>query len=479
MSGCEFTLEELRHDKPREECGVVGVFNHPEAANLAYLSLYAQQHRGQEGAGIVSYNAEDDEFHTIKGQGLVPDIFSHAKLQKLPGNFAIGHNRYSTAGGAGLKNVQPLVAKSALGTIAMAHNGNLTNADLLREQLEEQGAIFQSSIDSEVLLHLIARSREKSFPRRIIDAIAQVKGGFSLIFLTEDSLVGVRDPHGFRPLSLGRFLDGGYVLASETCAFDLIGAEFERDIRPGEMVVINGSEVSSCMPFQIHEGAFCIFEYVYFSRVDSKIGGNTVWTVRKNQGRFLARETPVEADVVIPVPDSGVATAMGFAEESGIPYEMGLIRNHYVGRTFIEPQSSIRHFGVKIKLNPVREVIEGKRVVVVDDSIVRGTTSRKIVEMIRRAGAREVHMRIGSPKIISPCFYGIDTPTREELIGSSNNVEEIRQHLTADTLGYLSEEGLLAASPKLGGYCTACFSGNYPVNVVFDKPEQGGLFQGG
>jgi len=453
---------------------VVGIYNHTEAGNLAYLTLYAQQHRGQEGAGIVTLNGS--EFHAVKGQGLVPDIFNHARLQELPGNYAIGHNRYSTAGGAGLKNVQPLVAGSALGTIAMAHNGNLTNADLLRTRLIDEGAIFQSTIDSEVILHLIARSRERSFPRRIIDALAQVKGGFSLIFLTENSLVGVRDPHGFRPLSLGRFVDGGYVLASETCAFDLIGARFVRDIRPGEMVEITREGVSTCMPFQLHEGAFCIFEYVYFSRVDSVIGGHSVWMVRKNQGRFLAKESPAEADVVIPVPDSGVATAMGFAEESGIPYEMGLIRNHYVGRTFIEPQSSIRHFGVKIKLNPVREVIEGKRVVVVDDSIVRGTTSRKIVEMVRKAGAAEVHMRIGSPKIISPCFYGIDTPTREELIGSSKNAEEIRAYLSADSLGYLSEEGLLAASPKLGGYCTACFSGRYPVSVAFDQPRQPQLF---
>jgi len=469
-----FSPEEFRHDKPQEECGVVGVYNHPEAANLSYLSLYALQHRGQEGAGIVSLDGE--EFHSERHQGLVPDIFTQQRLDRLVGNCAIGHNRYSTAGGGGLGNTQPLVAKSGLGTLAMGHNGNLTNADVLREQLEEAGAIFQSTMDSEVIMHLVARSREATMSRRMIDALNQVKGGFSTVFMTTEGMVAVRDPHGFRPLSLGRVGDG-WVVASETCAFDLIGAEYERDIQPGEMVTIGPDGITSCMPFTLTEGAFCIFEYVYFARVDSNIGGHAVWSVRKNQGRQLARETEVEADIVIPVPDSGVATAMGYAETSGIPYEMGLIRNHYVGRTFIEPQSAIRHFGVKIKLNPVREVIEGKRVVVVDDSIVRGTTSRKIIELIRKAGAREVHMRIGSPPIISPCFYGIDTPTTEELIASSKQVEEIREYLGADTLGYLSEDGLINASPKVGGgYCTACFSKNYPVNVVFNKPKQGGLF---
>jgi amidophosphoribosyltransferase len=469
-----FSPEEFRHDKPQEECGVVGIYDHPEAANLSYLSLYALQHRGQEGAGIVSLDGE--EFHSERHQGLVPDIFNQQRLDRLVGNCAIGHNRYSTAGGGGLKNTQPLVAKFGLGTLAMGHNGNLTNADFLREQLEEAGAIFQSTMDSEVIMHLVARSREKTMSRRMIDALCQVQGGFSIVFMTTEGMVAVRDPHGFRPLSLGRVGDG-WVVASETCAFDLIGAEYERDIQPGEMVTIGPDGITSCMPFTLTQGAFCIFEYVYFARVDSTIGGHAVWSVRKNQGRQLARETEVEADIVIPVPDSGVATAMGYAEASGIPYEMGLIRNHYVGRTFIEPQSAIRHFGVKIKLNPVREVIEGKRVVVVDDSIVRGTTSRKIIELIRRAGAREVHMRIGSPPIISPCFYGIDTPTTEELIASSQKVEEIREYLGADTLGYLSEEGLIAASPKVGGgYCTACFSKNYPVNVVFHKPKQGGLF---
>jgi len=475
MDGIEFTPEALRWDKPHEECGVVGVFNHPEAANLTYLSLYAMQHRGQEGAGIVSYDGDD--FHTEKDTGLVPDIFNQARLDRLPGSVAIGHNRYSTSGGSGLKNVQPLVTKSGLGTLAVAHNGNLTNADYLREVLEEQGAIFQSTMDTEVIMHLIARSREQSVTRRIIDALCQVKGGFSLVFLTRDGLVGVRDPHGIRPLSLGRLGDGGWVLASETCAFDLIGATFVREVQPGEMVTIGAEGVTSCMPFPITGGAFCIFEYVYFARVDSSMGGHAVWSVRKNQGRQLAVEQPADADMVIPVPDSGVATAMGYAEASGLPYEMGLIRNHYVGRTFIEPQSSIRNFGVRIKLNPVREVIEGKRVVVVDDSIVRGTTSRKIVELVRRAGAREVHMRVGSPPIVSPCFYGIDTPTREELIGANKTVEEIRAYLTADSLGYLSPEGLLLASPKVGGgYCTACFTEDYPVNVTFERPSQTGLF---
>ncbi|MFQ5507964.1 MAG: amidophosphoribosyltransferase [Leptospirillia bacterium] len=474
MNGAWFTPEEFMHDKPREECGIIGVYDYPEAANLVYLGLYAQQHRGQEGAGIVSYDGA--EFYTEKDEGLVPDIFTSARLKHLPGSFAIGHNRYSTAGGGGLKNVQPLIAKSGLGTISMGHNGNLTNADQLREQLEDDGAIFQSSMDSEVVIHLIARSREETVQRRIIDALCQVKGGFSMVFMTESGMVGVRDPHGIRPLSLGKLGDG-YVIASETCAFDLIGAEFVRDVQPGEMVSIGDHGISSCMPFGVTEGAFCIFEYVYFSRVDSVIGGHAVWSVRKNQGRQLAKETGVPADIVIPVPDSGVATAMGYADASGVPYEMGLIRNHYVGRTFIEPQSTIRHFGVKIKLNPVRELLEGKRVVVVDDSIVRGTTSRKIVEMVRKAGAKEVHMRVGSPPIVSPCFYGIDTPTREELIGSSKSVEEIRDFLGADSVGYLSAEGLLNASPPVGGgYCTACFTEKYPINVTFRRPDQSDLF---
>ncbi len=474
MTGIEFTREEFEHDKPHEECGVVGVYNHEEAANLAYLSLYAMQHRGQEGAGIVSFDGKN--FHSVRDQGLVPDIFNQSRLDRLSGDFAIGHNRYSTAGGGGLENTQPLVAKAGLGTFAMAHNGNLTNADYLREQLEEAGAIFQSTMDSEVIMHLVARSREETMSRRMIDALNQVKGGFSIVFMTAEGLVAVRDPHGFRPLSLGRIGDG-WVVASETCSFDLIGAEFERDIQPGEMVTIGPDGISSCMPFQLTEGAFCIFEYIYFARVDSVMGGHAVWSVRKNQGRTLAKETGVEADIVIPVPDSGVATAMGYAEAAGIPYEMGLIRNHYVGRTFIEPQSAIRHFGVKIKLNPVRELLEGKRVVVVDDSIVRGTTSRKIIELLRRAGAREVHMRIGSPPIVSPCFYGIDTPTESELIASSKSVADTCEYLGADTLGYLSPEGLLAASPKVGGgYCTACFTREYPVNVVFHRPSQPDLF---
>jgi amidophosphoribosyltransferase len=476
VTGTWFTPDDFRHDKPREECGVVGVYKHPEAANLAYLSLYALQHRGQEAAGIVSFDGT--EFHAERDQGLVPDIFTQSRLARLPGDMAVGHNRYSTTGGSGLKNVQPLIAKCSLGTIALGHNGNLTNADETRERLEAEGAIFQSTVDSEVIMHLIARSKEQTVQRRIIDALCQVKGGFSIVFLTRDHMFGVRDPHGIRPLSLGRLPeDGAWVLASETCAFDLIGADFVRDVQPGELVSIGPDGISSCSPFPITTGAFCIFEYVYFSRVDSNLGGHAVWSVRKNQGRQLAIEQPADADMVIPVPDSGVATAMGYAEASGLPYEMGLIRNHYVGRTFIEPQSSIRHFGVRIKLNPVREVIEGKRVVVVDDSIVRGTTSRKIVELVRRAGAREVHMRVGSPPIVSPCYYGIDTPTRGELIGANKTVEEIRAFLTADTLGYLSPEGLLKASPKVGGgYCTACFTENYPVNVVFHRPRQTGLF---
>ncbi len=468
-----FDLAELRRDKPQEECGVMGIYNNPDASNLVYLGLYALQHRGQEGAGIVSYDG--DEFYAERQPGLVPDIFNQQRLDGLKGNCAVGHNRYSTAGGGGLRNVQPLVARVGRSTLAMSHNGNLTNADELRQNLQDEGAIFQSTMDSEVVMHLVSRSREESLARRVIDALVQVKGGFSLVFMSEEGLIAVRDPHGFRPLSIGKLGDG-WAVASETCAFDLIGAEYVRDVAPGEMVTIGPDGLTSCSPFGIDPGAFCVFEYVYFARVDSVINGHTVWTVRKNQGRQLAKEQPADADIVIPVPDSGVATAMGYAEGLGVPYELGLIRNHYVGRTFIEPQSSIRHFGVKIKLNPVREVIEGKRVVVVDDSIVRGTTSRKIVDLVRRAGAREVHMRIGSPPIVSPCFYGIDTPTREELIGSSKEIEEIRQYLDADSLGYLSAEGLVASSPAKSTYCTACFTRDYPVNVTFDRPKQPKLF---
>jgi len=462
-------------DKFHDECGVFGVYGHPEAANLTYLGLHALQHRGQEGAGICSSNRKN--LYIEKSMGLVADIFNEKRLRRLPGDIAIGHNRYSTAGSSVLKNVQPIVVNFSLGSLAIAHNGNLVNASELRRELENNGAIFQSSSDSEVIVHLIATSRQKGLEERIIDSLGRLYGAFSLLIMSEDTLIAVRDSYGFRPLSIGRF-DGAYVISSETCAFDLIGAVYIRDVEPGEMVVINDRGIESIRALPSIKRAFCIFEFIYFSRPDSCIFGyKNVNAVRKALGQRLAREMPVEADLVIPVPDSGVPSALGYAEEVGIPFDFGLIRNHYVGRTFIEPQHSIRHFGVKLKLNPVRGLLEGKRVVVVDDSIVRGTTSKKIVKMLKEGGgAKEVHMRISSPPTIGPCFYGIDTPSRKELIASTHSIEEIRKYITSDSLGYLSLEGLLSAVPDSTHYCTACFDNNYPVFSPEDVAEQIELF---
>ena len=454
-----------------EECGIFGIFNHPEAANLTYLGLYALQHRGQEGAGICS--SDGRTFFNEKAIGLVADIFSEKRLKRLPGSIAIGHNRYSTAGGGGIKNVQPLVANYSLGLIAIAHNGNLVNAEQLKGQLESEGAIFQSSSDSEVVLHLIARSKSDDPYERITEALKKVSGAFSILFLRESEIIAVRDPFGVRPLSLG-MIDGAYVVASETCAFDLIGADYIRDIEPGEMVVINQNGLRSVRALQSTRKAHCIFEFIYFARPDSYIFNRTcVNTMRKDLGRQLARESMVDADIVIPVPDSGVPAAIGFAEEARIPFDFGLIRNHYIGRTFIEPKQSIRHFGVKIKLNPVRDLLQGKRVIVVDDSIVRGTTSKKIVKMIREVGgAREVHMRICSPPTVGPCFYGIDTPTRQELIAATHLTEEIKKYITADSLSYLSLEGLKKMVPDPADYCTACFDNTYPIMFPKESMEQ-------
>ncbi len=454
-----------------EECGIFGVYNHPEAANLTYLGLYALQHRGQEGAGICS--SDGKSLFIEKSIGHVADIFSEKRLKRLPGAIAIGHNRYSTAGGGGLKNVQPLMANYSLGSIAIAHNGNLVNAEQVKTQLESEGAIFQSSSDSEVILHLIARSRNDDPYERIAEALRNVRGAFSLLFLRESEMIAVRDPFGVRPLSIGR-VDGAYVIASETCAFDLIGGEHIRDVEPGEMVIINQSGLRSIKALQSTRKAHCIFEFIYFARPDSYIFDHVcVNTTRKELGRQLARESMVDADIVIPVPDSGVPAAIGFAEEAGIPFDFGLIRNHYIGRTFIEPKQNIRHFGVKIKLNPVRDLLQGKRVVVVDDSIVRGTTSKKIVKMIREiGGAKEVHMRICSPPTVSPCFYGIDTPTRHELIASSHKTEEIKKYITADSLAYLGLGGLRKIIPGPENYCTACFDNNYPIMFPKDSLEQ-------
>ncbi len=465
-------------DKFNEECGVVGVFGHPEASNLAYLGLYALQHRGQEGAGISS--SDGKLFFTEKGRGLVADIFSEKRLKRLPGHIAIGHNRYSTSGGSTLRNVQPIVANSSMGLMAIAHNGNLVNADELRTELEEGGAIFQSTSDSEVIIHLIARSKSDTFHGKVIDALQTVSGAFSLVLLRNNELIAIRDALGVRPMCLGE-IDGAYVVASETCALDLIGATYIRDVEPGEMLVIDVKGLHPSRALHSPRRGFCVFEFIYFARPDSYIfGGHNVNEIRKEFGRQLARETPVEADIVIPVPDSGVPAALGYAEQSGIPFDFGLIRNHYVGRTFIEPRQSIRHFGVKIKLNPVRSLLEGKRVVVVDDSIVRGTTSKKIVKMLREGGkAKEVHMRISSPPTVGPCFYGIDTPTRQELIATSHTVEEIRKYITANSLSYLGLEGVRGIVPNSGNYCTACFDNEYPISFPGEHLEQLELMFGG
>ena len=448
-------------------CGVIGIFGHPEASKLAYLGLHALQHRGQESAGIVS--SDGQQLHWVREMGHVGEIFTEDRLSQLPGSSAIGHVRYSTTGDSVLKNAQPLAVNYSHGSIAVAHNGNLVDAAEVRARLEDEGSIFQSTNDSEIILHLLARSREGDLPARVADALRSVHGAYSLAFLTESSLIAVRDPLGIRPLSLGRHKKNGWVVASETCAFELIEAEHIRDIEPGEMLVVDRDGARSLRPFMPEEPRHCVFEWIYFARPDSTIAGQSVYSARESMGRRLAVEHPVLADIVIPVPDSGTAAAIGYARESGIPFDQGLIRSHYIGRTFIEPSESIRHFGVKLKLSPVRDVLAGKRVVVVDDSIVRGTTSGKIIGMIRSAGAREVHLRISSPPTIGPCHYGIDTPDRNKLIASSHTVDEVRRFVGADSLGYLSIEGLHASVSKVltkhehRGLCDGCFSNNYPI----------------
>ncbi|GBE40563.1 amidophosphoribosyltransferase precursor [bacterium BMS3Bbin09] len=465
----------LSSDKFHDECGVFGIYKHPEASNLTYLGLHALQHRGQEGAGICS--SDGKQLYIEKSMGLVTDIFNEKRLKRIPGNIAIGHNRYSTAGTSSLKNVQPIMVNFSLGSLAIAHNGNLVNAQELRDELEKKGAIFQSSSDSEVVVHLIASS-SGTLHERLIETAGKISGAYSILLMTEDELFAIRDPFGFRPLSIGE-VDGSYVVASETCAFDLIGAKYIRDVEPGEMVIINKDGLKSIKAVPSKRHAYCIFEFIYFSRPDSNIYGNiNVDEIRKNFGRQLAKESPVEADLVIPVPDSGVPAAMGYAQESKIPFDFGLIRNHYVGRTFIEPRQSIRHFGVKIKLNPIRKLLEGKRVVVVDDSIVRGTTSKKIVKMIKEGGgAKEVHMRISSPPTKGPCFYGINTPTRNELIAATHKVDEIRKYITADSLQYLNLEGMFKVISNPEKYCSACFDDNYPILLRQDSVEQIDLFK--
>ncbi|MFQ5897707.1 MAG: amidophosphoribosyltransferase [Candidatus Methylomirabilia bacterium] len=463
-----------REEKFHDECGIVGVWGHPEAANVAYLGLYALQHRGQESAGIAA--AEGQLLHLERGMGWVADVFTRERLRRLAGHRAIGHVRYSTAGTSTLKNAQPIVANTALGAVAVAHNGNLVNAEALKAALERDGAVFQSSSDTEVIVHLLARAEGASIEEQLPLALGRVSGAYSLLLLTPEAMIAVRDPYGFRPLSLGK-LGEAWIVASESCALDLLEAEFVRDVEPGEMLVITTQGLRSLKPFPPKEPLQCVFEYVYFARPDSLLWGQNVQAVRKAFGHQLAREHPAEADIVIPVPDSGMGAALGFAEESGIAFEVGLIRNHYVGRTFIEPKQGIRHFGVKVKLNPMREALAGRRVVVVDDSIVRGTTSQKIVKMIRNAGSREVHVRICSPPIQWPCYYGIDTPTRKELIASSHQVEEIRRYLRADSLGYLSLEGMLKATGNdPNHFCHACFTGGYRVGFEREATSQLQLF---
>lgn len=462
--------DSLSLDKLREECGVVAIHNHPDAARQAYLALYSLQHRGQESAGIAT--ADYENLWNIKGMGLVAEIFTDEVLSKLPGSLAIGHTRYSTTGDSALLNAQPIRVDSTKGLIAIAHNGNLVHLGNLRTQLEREGAIFQTTSDSEIIVQLIAHSKELTLIDAIADSLRQVEGAFSIVMMTRDRIFAARDPRGFRPLSMGRIANADgtetIVFASETCAFDLLRATYDREVKPGELVMVSPDGVT-CRQFASGvPQASCVFEHVYFSRPDSKVFGRWVQESREEMGRQLARESGVEADLVVPVPDSGVTAAIGYAAESGIPFRFGLIRNHYVGRTFIEPEQRVRDFGVKLKLNPVRNLLEGKRVILIDDSIIRGTTSRKIVRMVRGAGATEVHLRISCPPTTSPCFYGVDTPSKRELIAANQSVQEICEYIEADSLAYLSLDGLLRACDGADGnrYCTACYTGVYPTQWV-------------
>ncbi|MDY0029334.1 MAG: amidophosphoribosyltransferase [Pseudobdellovibrionaceae bacterium] len=461
-------------DKMHEECGVFGIFGHEDASTLTALGLHALQHRGQESSGIVSYDESKNggAFIVHRGLGLVDDIFNDANIvARLSGDCAVGHNRYATTGETLLRNVQPLYAELSFGGFTVAHNGNLTNAVKIRNELIDHGAIFQCTSDTEVIIHLVALSKKKTVLERLTESLKQIEGAYSLICFAEGRMIGVRDPYGFRPLVLGKLGDA-HILASETCALDIIGADYVRDIEPGELVVISKEGIQSHRPFDAAPSRFCIFEYIYFARPDSIVEGKSVYSMRKKIGAVLAQESPCDADLVVPVPDSGVPAAIGFAQEADLPFELGIIRNHYVGRTFIEPTQKIRHLGVKRKHNGNRGVVEGKRIVLVDDSIVRGTTSRKIVEMMRQAGAMEVHMRISSPPITHGCFYGIDTPSREDLLASSHSVQEIADFIRVDSLAFISDDGLYRAMGESGRnakspqYCDACFTGDYPVELV-------------
>lgn len=457
-------------DAFRDECGVFGIFGRQDAAAIVTLGLHALQHRGQEAAGIVSFDGQ--QFHVERHVGLISDNFTKpAVIARLPGARAIGHTRYSTTGGSGLRNVQPLFAELADGGFAVAHNGNITNALTIQRRLQKDGAIFSSTSDTETIMHLVATSREKDFNAKFIDAVRQLEGAFSLVALSSKKMIGCRDPLGIRPLVLGD-LDGAWILASETCALDIIGARYVRDVKPGEMVIVTGRGIESLFPFEPVKPRFCVFEYVYFARPDSQIEGRNVYAVRKQIGAELAREHPVDADVVVPVPDSGVPAAIGFAQQAGLPFELGIIRNHYVGRTFIQPTDSIRHMGVKLKHNANRRMLDGKRVVLVDDSIVRGTTSQKIVQMVREAGAREVHMRIASPPTRSSCFYGVDTPETAKLLASRMSIAEMADFIRVDSLGFLSIDGLYRAAGETGReadapqFCDACFTAQYPTRLT-------------
>ena len=445
-------------------CGIFGVINHKEASKLTYLGLYALQHRGEESSGIVSFDGKKERFH--KGMGVVGDVFTEKTLKSLRGTLAVGHVRYSTTGSSYEDNIQPFMVIHKRGHIAIAHNGNLTNTLTLRKDLEDKGSIFQTSMDSEVIIHFLAKANDKDIKKRVADALSQLEGAYSLVLMLDGVLIGARDPYGFRPLCLGK-IDGAYVLASETCALDLIQAEYIREIEPGEIVFITkDKKIESVKPLPKCRHAFCIFEYIYFARPDSDIFGSNVYLARKQLGRQLAKECPAGGDIVMPIPDSGNYAAMGFAEESKIPFEVGMIRNHYVGRTFIQPSQDIRDFRVRVKLNPVKSVLKGKRVIIVEDSIVRGTTSKSRVRTLREAGAKEVHMRVSCPPIVSPCFYGIDFPTKKELIASKKTVKQIRDFIGLDSLEYLSVEGMTKSMPyPAEEFCVACFNGKYPTHI--------------
>ena len=456
-------------------CGIVGIFGHPEASTLAYLALYALQHRGQESAGVVT--GQSGELHRRAGMGQVADVFSREVLDQLPGDCAIGHVRYSTAGDSNIANVQPFLFRHHRGPIAIAHNGNLVNAAAVREELESEGSIFQTTSDTETILHLTARAQTPDVVDALVDSLRRVRGAYSVVALVPGRLIAARDPMGFRPLSIGK-VDGAWVVTSESCAFDLLGAQHIRDLERGEVAVMDVGGLHSFKPFEPTRSARCFFEHVYFARPDSLLFGESVQAVRKRLGEQLWREHPADVDVVIPVPDSGVFAAMGYAQAAAVPFDLGLVRNHYVGRTFIEPTQQIRNFGVRIKLNPVREILRGRRIAMIDDSLVRGTTSRKIVQLCRDAGAKEVHLRISCPPTIGPCYYGIDTPLKDELIAAQQSIDEIRGYINADSLGYLSLDGMLsAAGAEPDEVCTACWTDDQPVELPRAESEQLRLFE--